>query len=312
MSSVLLFGCSQEAVPSLQGYAEGEYVYLSSSIGGKLERLFVQRGAQVKAGDKLVVLEHAFESAAVAEAEQGLKQARDRLADLNKGQRPSELSALAAQLDQARVALGQAQREFERRQKLYRDKTISLETLDQAKTLKEHTVAQVAEVAAKLETARLGGREDQINAMAAEVAAAGERLAQARWRLDQKTLLASAAGYVDDTFYEEGEFVPTAYPVLSLLPPENIKIRFFVPEQMVGTLAIGQSIAVSFDGAAKTFGATVSYISSQAEFTPPVIYSRNARAKLVFMVEAHPRRQEATRFHPGQPVDVSLVEPVHE
>ncbi len=309
--AILLAGCTHEPPSSFQGYAEGEYVYLSSPIGGKLEKLFVPRGAQVKGGDTLATLEHGLESAAVAEAEQGLVQAGNRLADLQKGGRPSELSAIAAQLDQARVALGQAQREFDRRQRLYREKTIALETLDQAKTLKERTAAQVAELTARLATARLGAREDQIKAMTAEVAAARERLTQARWRLDQKTLLSPAAGYVEDTFYQEGEFDPAVYPVLSLLPPENITIRFFVPETIVGTLAIGQPIAVSFDGANRPFRATVSYISSQAEYTPPVIYSRTTRVKLVYMVEAHPLRQEAARFHPGQPLDVTL-EPPHE
>lgn len=309
--SGLLWGCSQEPARSFQGYAEGEYMYLSSPIGGNLERLFVQRGAQVKAGDKLVVLESGLESAAVAEADQVLNQAENRLADLLKGQRPAELAAIGAQLDRARVAVGQAKRELDRRQKLYNEKTIPLETLDQAKTLKELSATEVSEIEARLNTAKLGGREDQINAMRAEVATNRERLSQARWRLDQKTIFAPKAGYVNDTFYVEGEFIPAAYPSLSLLPPENIKIRFFVPELVVGTLAIGQRIAVTFDGAKKPFTATISYISSHAEFTPPVIYSRNTRAKLVFMVEALPLREEATHFHPGQPVDVSL-EPIHE
>ncbi|MDD5759291.1 MAG: HlyD family efflux transporter periplasmic adaptor subunit [Desulfobulbaceae bacterium] len=309
--SALVVGCSQEPSDSFQGYAEGEYIHLSSSLGGSLEKLFVRRGQQVKEGDTLAVLERGLELAAVSEAEQVLIQAENRLADLSKGQRPSELSAIAAQLDRARIALGQSQREFDRRQKLYSEKNISLETLDQARSLKERSSAEVAEIEAKLSTAKLGGRDDQITAMQAEVAAAQEHLVQASWRLDQKTILASKSGFINDTFYEEGEFVPATYPIASLLPPENIKIRFFVPELIVGNLAIGQSIAVSFDGESKPFSATISYISSQAEFTPPVIYSRNTRAKLVFMVEARPRPEEATKFHPGQPVDVRL-EPTHE
>lgn len=307
----LLFGCSQEPASFFQGYAEGEYIYISSPLGGTLEKLIVRRGEEVQAGEKLVSLEHGFESAAVAEAEQGLKQVENRLADLSKGQRPSELLAITAQLDRARVALAQAQREFDRRQKLYHDKTIALETFDQSRSIKERAAAEVGEIEAKLRTAKLGAREDQISAMGAEVAVARERLMQARWRLDQKTLSATKAGYVNDTFYEEGEFVPAAFPVLSLLPPENIKIRFFVPEQVVGTIAVGQRVAVSFDGGSKSFSASISYISPQAEFTPPVIYSRDTRSKLVFMVEALPLREEAESFHPGQPVDVSL-EPIHE
>lgn len=306
-AAILLFGCTQEATPSsFQGYGEGEYLNLSSALGGKLERLLVRRGAQVAAGDTLAVLEHGLEEAAVAEAEQVLHQVENRLADLGKGQRPSELSAIAAQLERARTTLAQTQRELERRQKLYREKTIALETLDQAKTLQERAMAEVAEVEARLQTARLAARDDQIKAMSAEVEAARARLTQARWRLDQKTLVAGKAGTINDTFYEEGEFVPAGYPLLSLLPPDNIKVRFFVPEPLVGTLAIGQPVSVSFDGAGQALPAAITYIATQAEFTPPVIYSRETRAKLVFLVEAQPSRAAAPRLHPGQPVDVRL------
>ena len=308
---LVLAGCSREPATTYQGYAEGEYIAVSSSVGGTLARLAVRRGDEIKAGETLAVLEHELESTMVAEAEQGLLQAENRLTDLGKGQRPAELSAIAAQLEKARITLGQAQRELARRQQLYREKTIAFETLDQAKTLKEQAEAQVAEFSARLATARLGGREDAIKAAIAEVAAAKERVAQARWRLDQKTLTAPKAGLVSDTYYVEGEFLAPALPVLSLLPPENITIRFFVPEPVVGKLTIGQKIGVGFDGAVKPLSATISYISTRAEFTPPVIYSRNTRSKLVFMVEAHPLVAEATRFHPGQPVDVAL-EPVHE
>ena len=266
--SCFFFGCSQEEpARSFQGYAEGEYIYVSSPVGGTLERLFMQRGAQITVGDKLVVLESGLETAAVAEAEQGVNQVENRLADLLKGQRPDELSVISAQLDRARLALDQAKRELDRRQRLYNEKTIPLETLDQAKTLKELNATDVAEIAAKLNTAKLGGREDQINATRAEVSSARERLAQARWRLDQKTILASKAGYINDTFYVEGEFIPAGYPALSLLPPENITIRFFVPEELFGTLAIGQPIAVGFDGAANRL-APLSPISPQRPNSP--------------------------------------------
>ena len=112
------------------------------------------------------------------------------------------------------------------------------------------------------------------------------------------------SGFVVDTFYQEGEFVPAAYPVVSMLPPGNIKVRFFVPETVLGTLSVGQKLAVSFDGSNGTIPAAISYISPQSEYTPPVIYSRETRSKLVFMVEALPAADAAAGLHPGQPVDV--------
>lgn len=303
----LLGGCTQEAATSFQGYAEGEYLYLSSPLGGTLEQLAVQRGTEVKAGDTVARLEHGLETAAVAEAEAGVSQTESRLADLGKGGRPDEIAAIKAQLEQARVAVGLAKREMGRRQRLYNAKAIALETLDQAKTLHRQAVAAEDEIQARLATARLGGREDEIRARSAEVTAARERLAQARWRLAQKGITVPEAGLINDTFYDPGEFVPPGTPLLSLLPPGKIIIRFFVPEEMVGQLAIGQGVQVSFDGVGQPFSATITFISPQAEFTPPVIYSRSTRSKLVFMIEAHPRPEEATRFHPGQPLDITLV-----
>jgi HlyD family secretion protein len=297
----------EETTTSFQGYAEGEYLYLSAPIAGTLERLSVQRGAEVKAGETLALVEHGLETAAVAEAEAGVRQAESRLIDLGKGGRPDEIAAMQAQLSQARIALDQTEKELGRRQQLFVAKTIAQEALDQAKSQRQQAAAAVDEGQARLAQARLGGREDEIRARGAELSAAREHLTQARWRLTQKTITAPEAGLVNDTFYNQGEFVATGAPVLSLLPPGKIKIRFFVPEAMIAKLAIGQPVTVSLDGAELPLTATITFISPQAEFTPPVIYSRTTRAKLVFMIEAHPRPEEARRLHPGQPLDCSLV-----
>ena len=131
-------------------------------------------------------------------------------------------------------------------------------------------------------------------------------VSQAQWRLGQKTQPAPRSGLVHDTFFVPGEWVPAGKPVVSLLPPENIKLRFFVPESLVGRLQLGQKVGVSCDGCGASIQASVSYVSPSAEFTPPVIYSKESRAKLVFMVEAQPAPADAVRLKPGQPVDVTL------
>jgi HlyD family secretion protein len=97
--------------------------------------------------------------------------------------------------------------------------------------------------------------------------------------------------------------------VVSLLPPVNVKIRFFVPEEVLAGLAIGAKVSVSLDGRKDSLQADITYISPQAEYTPPVIYSRDTRAKLVFMIEATPDSNTAAGLHPGQPVDVRLEQP---
>lgn len=301
-----LAGCSDGPADYFQGYVEGEYLYVSSPLGGKLETLSVSRGAAVNAGQPLFVLEQEFERAAVAEAEQGLHQAENRLADLSKGQRPSEIAALEAKLAQARAAAEQAITEYARRDVLLKQKAIATEQYDRSRTEKERSEALVSQLEAELATARLGARIDQVEAAQAAVAAAQEKLAQAKWSLAQKQLAAPRDGLVFDTYYVQGEFVPAARPVLSILPPANILVRFFVPEEVVSTLAPDRQVSVRMDGTDKAYAATISYISPQAEYTPPVIYSRETRSHLVYLIEARPAAGDAAALHPGQPVEVRL------
>ncbi|HEV3409112.1 MAG TPA: HlyD family efflux transporter periplasmic adaptor subunit, partial [Chthoniobacterales bacterium] len=104
-----------------------------------------------------------------------------------------------------------------------------------------------------------------------------------------------------------GEWVPAGRPIVALLPPENIKVRAFVPETRIGTLRVGGEARVSVDGVGNPYPGRISYISPRAEYTPPVIYSRESREKLVFMVELRFDPEIAARLHPGQPVDVEFA-----
>lgn len=306
---MMIGGCSEAPQDSFQGYVEGEYVLVSSPIAGQLQTLAVRRGTVVAAGDSLFVLEAAYESAAVAEGEQVLRRAENRLSDLTKGQRPSELAAMEAKMEQARATYNLARDEFSRREKLFQQNVVSQEELHRYQTDKARNKELVAQLTAELKTAKLGARQDAIKAARADVEATRKQLEQARWRLAQKNQAAPAPGLVYDTFYVAGEYVPAAYPVLSILPPGNIKIRFFVPEEIVGTLSIGQKVSISFDGATNNYPATIVYISANAEYTPPIIYSRETRAHLVFMIEARIAPEQAGALHPGQPVDVKLMGP---
>jgi HlyD family secretion protein len=146
---------------------------------------------------------------------------------------------------------------------------------------------------------------------ALEDAEAALRSAEARlnsWqtRLARRKVASPAAGVVQQIYFRQGEMVPAGRPVLALLPPENLKLRFFVPESLVPKIAIGDMVSVSCDGCASDIAARVSFIAQAAEFTPPVIYSLEERSKLVFLVEARPDKPTALRV--GQPVSVR-VEP---
>lgn len=302
-----LAGCEKPPSNVLQGYVEGEFVYVSAPLGGKLTKLKVQRGAQVKAGDALFALEDVAETAARDEAAQRLQQAKNTLADAKKGKRPTEIASLEAQLKQAREALALSEIEFARQMELTKSGAVAVDSTDQARSLNIQNQRRVEQLESDLKTAALGLRSDAVAALEAEVKAREATLAKAAWDLSQKQQSAPQAGVVNDTLYREGEMVAANRPVVSLLPPANIKVRTFVPQSRLTKLHVGDAVKVHLDGTAEALNAKVSFIAPQAEYTPPVIYSQENRNKLVFMIELRFDDAVATTLHPGQPVDVEFA-----
>ena len=301
----LLTACKPGDQSELHGYAEGEFVRVAAPFAGQLTTLAVQRGTMVRAGAPLFALEQESEKAGRLEAEERLRGSAAHLADLQKGRRPDEVAAVAAQIAQAQAALRLSGAQWQRDEKLFADHFISRERLDQTRAARDRDQARVAELTAQLHLTKQGARPDDINAARAEMQAAQAAVAQAQWRLDQKSLKSPVSGLVYDTLYVTGEWVPAGAPVVSLLPPANIKLRFFLPEPLLAKFKIGQDIQVKCDGCPR-FKATVSYVSTQAEYTPPVIYSNEARTKLVYLAEARLAPEDAVKLHPGQPVDIIL------
>lgn len=304
---VALAGCRRAAPTHQQGYLEGDYVYVGAALAGRVEKLAVQRGARVAAGDVLVTLEREAELAAQREARSRLAQARSRLDDLRKGARPTERAAVEARLAQARTAAELAARELTRGIALHGQKVTSEDELDRVRLAERRAREAVAESEAQLATTELGARTDAIAAAEADVAASTAALERADWSVAQKELRAPADALVFDTIYRAGEFVPAAQPIVSLLPPANLRVRFYVPETSVAQWQPGQRVQVRIDGVATPVEAKITFISPQAEFTPPVIYSREARAKLVFRLEAAFAPEAAAALHPGQPVEVEAA-----
>ncbi|HUU74053.1 MAG TPA: HlyD family efflux transporter periplasmic adaptor subunit [Burkholderiales bacterium] len=302
-----LGGCGPTPDAPYQGYAEGEYVLVASPYAGALQQLAVTRGQQITSGADLFVLEQGNEIAARREAEERLRSAQARLDNLRAAQRPAQLDALQAQLRDAEEARALSASQLKRNRTLFEQEFISQAVLDEGITRLRRDEAHLAQVNAQIRLAQASvGRSGEVAAAKAEVEAARAVLEQADWRLGQKSVPAPVAGLVQNTFYVPGEWVPAGKPVVSILPPANIKLRFYVPETAVGALRIGQSLSVSCDGCASPVAATLRYISTEPEYTPPVIYSRESRAKLVFLVEARPSIEDAIRLKPGQPVDVML------
>jgi HlyD family secretion protein len=303
----IVAGCAKDAARPLQGYVEGEYVRVASQFAGTLAKLAVARGDQVSAGAQVFALESENEAAARRQAEEQLRAAQARLDNLRTGKRAPEIEAVAEQLRQAQAARDLSAANLRRQQDLFRAGFVSQATLDDARTALKRDDALVNQLKASVETTKQStGRPDEIRAAEADVRAARETVAQSQWRLGQRAVASPAAGLVHDTYYVVGDFVPAGSPVAAILPPGNVKARFFVPEPLVGRLKRGDAVTLACDGCGAPIAATIVFISDRVEFTPPVLYSKENRAKLVFLVEAKPALSDATRLKPGQPVDVTL------
>lgn len=304
--TLLAAGCSGSKGARYQGYVEGEFLYLASSQPGRLEHLAVTRGQQVERGTALFTLQAIEEKATQLQAQQQLAAAEAQLADLETGKRAPEVAVVQAQLVQAQAAAQKSALQRERDEAQYRAGGVSREQLEASLAQARSDAAHVSELESQLEVARLPGRAQQLKGQSRQVQAARAVLEQADWRVGEKSIAAPQAGIVYDTLYREGEWVAAGNPVVQMLPPQNIKVRFFVPEKVLGSLAVGRSVSLHCDGCAADVAATITYMSSAAEYTPPVIYSNETRGKLVYMVEAHPAPTDAAKLHPGQPLEVRL------
>jgi HlyD family secretion protein len=302
--TMALSGCGEKPPAGWSGYAEGEFVYVSAPIGGQLDRLRVKAGDRLSLGDPLFALNAQAELAAQAEAEARWAAAQAQAANTEKGRRTDELAASRAQLAQAKAAAGLAQTAWTRQNELMGQGFVSQANLDAVKTTLDQARARVRELEANLRLGLQPARSDEREAAQAQAEAQKQVLTQAQWRLAQKQQTAPVQGQVAEVFFSEGEYVQPGQAVVSLLPPGAIKARFYVREDEVASLALGQVVSLTCDGCGQAVPATVSRIATGPEFTPPVIYSNAQRAKLVFLVEATPGPEDSERLHPGQPLDV--------
>lgn len=299
-------GCARQSNASYQGYVEGKFVYVASPQGGRLTQLSVARGDSVAVSYPLFTLDQEPEASAELQARKLLRSDEARLADLQTGKRPPEVDVIRAQLAEAAAERQRAIDILKSYQAQYVSGGIALTDLTTARAAVQTGTAIVHQYESDLRVAALPGRAEQLRAQAEQVAADRAALQQATWRLRQKQIASPRTGLVFDTLYREGEWVGAGDPVVQILPPEEREVRFFVPEAVVGRLKLGQAINVHCDGCSTDIPATITFISTQVEYTPPVIYSNQNRSKLVFMVIAKPPLATATSLHPGQPLEVTL------
>lgn len=294
-------GSSSDQV--FQGYVDGDFVDVAPEVSGRIVERPVDRGAMVKAGDLLFRIDDTEARAAVSQAEAELMRARAQLANLQQGQRPPEIAVIDAQIAEAQASLDKARNDFARQQALFERKVTSAAQLDQAREAISVAEARLAATERQKEVAAMPARTPEIDAGERAVQAAQAALDQARTRLTKYVVDAPMGGRIEDTHYETGEVATAGAPVLSLLPEDARKVIFFVPERVRASLTIGSTVAIACDSCAANLTARVTFLGREAEFTPPVIFSRESRGKLMFRAEAK-LAGEAARLPLGQPVDV--------
>lgn len=289
-----------------QGWIEGNFLFVGPDESGRLTKLAVNEGDAVKQGDRLFAVQSDLEAAEMQQAEAALSEAKARLARAQAAQqRPEEIAVLEAQRQRAEAALEKSGPELTRAKDLVAKGVAPQSRLDEAAATFASDQASLAAAQHQIEVARLEARSEDIAAARAVVEQAQSRVAAAGVSLKRRTIVAPADGLVQEIFYRDGEVVPAGRPVLSLLPPGNVKLRFFVPETELARFSPGKRVEASCDGCAEPIAATVSFVSSEAEFTPPVIFSREERKKLVFRVEARPL--DGAHLRVGLPVTVGIA-----
>lgn len=301
-----LFSACSASAPLAVGYVEGDFVLLAPIEVAEVTAVSARRGDRVGPGQPVATLEKADAEIAVTQAKAALAQAEAQLADLQVGKRPEEIAVLEATLRSAKAQAADAARTLARTQDLLKRGVATQAQYDDAATQAEVAEAAIGQATANLAVGKLPARPETIKAAENQVKQARTALDQAEWRLSKRTLIAPAAGRIDDIIRHAGDTAGPSAPVLSVLPDGAVKLTVYVPEASLSSVKVGGQLAVRCDGCAQDLKARISYVSPDPEFTPPVIYSLENRQKLVYLVEARPAG-DAGRLQPGQIVDVDLV-----
>jgi HlyD family secretion protein len=279
---------------TLSGYIEGDDLYLAAPVAGTVASVSAVEGEQVKAGDRLFAIAPDTLTAQGQQAQANVTAAQTQIAaaEATVRQADAEAAAAAADAQKARSDL---------------DRLLAVRKDDAAAVAGKDIDA--ARAALNNAEARVAAARRAADARRAQVAAARAQTEQAKGgrnevaiRQSQLSPVAPAAGRIDEVFFQPGEWAPANQPIVSLLPDSKVKVRFFVPEKELARYRVGRAVRFVCDGCAAGLSAIIRYVSPKPEFTPPVIFSRDSRDRLVFMVEAYP--PNPGKLQPGQPVDV--------
>ncbi|MFT4767417.1 MAG: HlyD family secretion protein [Glaciecola sp.] len=303
---LLLSACTSDDADNapLLGYVEADWAYIAAPSSGWITSSPMKEGAEFITGDLLFELDRERETAAVQEALSRVEQARAHRSNISTGARNATIRLLDARLQEAQARLTRAQKEYERMTPLVEKGLEQMSAGDRVTA--DMDVARAAVIAAQqdIAVAQLPGRPAELKSADAGITLAEAASNEALYLLHERSVHARMRGKIIEVLYQVGEFVTQGAPVLATLPADGLKVRFFLPQADLPTVALGKTVKVIADGIATPVAATISYIATAAEFTPPVIYTNDSRQKLVFLVEADVPLESS--LHPGLPVEVRL------
>lgn len=304
--SIVLPNFGETGATVYNGYAEGDYVYVAPAAAGRIAELTVKEGEVIVQGATLFRLEDAAQTAALKSAEAQVAVAKANLENLQTGGRSAEIDVIRANLDQARADQHLAETTLERTRQLFATGNVSKASVDANVAKLESANARIAQLEAQLQVAELPARDAQRIAAEASVEAALAVLDGAQTALDDRAVNAPLAGLVDKVFYDIGEVAGAGAPVVAILPPDTLKALFFVREADRMNVQIGSLFDVSCNGCAPDTYARVTRLASSPQFTPPILYSKDEVARLVFRAEAE--LVNADGILPGQPLTLTARE----
>lgn len=304
--SALVPGYGDDPTPVYNGYVEADYIYVAPSVTGRIRLLSVAEGEEIAVGQFLFDMDASQQRAALRAAQARVAQAEANLRNLETGSREAEVAVVRASLDEARAARTLAETTLQRTQNLAGRGIVTQARVDADQSALEQASAHVAQLEARLQVAELPARDEQVIAADATLKAARAEAELAAARLDDMRTMAPASGQIEKLYYTVGEVTSAGAPVVSILPPDALKVLFYLPESARAGFAIGDRLALSCDGCAEGLSAEVTRMAAEPQYTPPLIYSRDERHRMVFRAEA--RLAPGTGLLPGQPVTLERPE----
>ena len=303
---LLALAACGDAERELHGYAEGKFVMLSPEATGRVTSLAVTEGSHVAAGTVLFELESTAERAALDAARANAAAATSRFVDAAVGGRAPEVAAAREQLNDAIATQTQAKADRARAQGLFDAGTVARARLDQAIAVSDSANARVAELRQRLTLTTLPARDNQLKALESAAKEAEAQATVAEDTLRRRRVVAPTAGRIERVVRFAGDVGGPSLPVVRFLPDGDVRAIVFLPEALLAQTPVGTKLAIACDGCPADAKASIVSVASEAEFTPPVIYSDAERSRLVFRAEA---KFDGFTPPPGTPLRAQAVKP---